>query len=220
MRRKKRDPTCVWQRANHLGRIIGPGVCFDRVGTDFLVLSDVPGWSLRWIHRHVEDAEVYLVANPNSRELFAECQFRVAGKIPELWHADTGKTEPAAVWKETEQVTRVRLHLEARGSVFVVFRRNSSGADPVAEVTYDGRRNDAVTLTATSGGSLGLLVSRPGKYSIALASGRKIDAKIDSVPPTTVLNGTWDVSFPRRSGPPDHISLTSSRPGPGRPNRT
>jgi hypothetical protein len=104
-------------------------------------------------------------------------------------------------------VTTVRLHLEACGSVFVVFRRSSSAVDPVAEVTRNGRRDDAVTLTASSGGGLQLLASRPGNYSVQLASGQKIATTIDSAPPAAAIDGKWDVSFPDRSGSLEHISF-------------
>ena len=53
--------------------------------------------------------------------------FRVAGKRPELWHAETGQIEPAAFHIENGRTT-VPLELEGNGSVFVVFRQSTSEA--------------------------------------------------------------------------------------------
>jgi hypothetical protein len=51
-----------------------------------------------------------------------DATFRVTRKEPELWHAETGKSEPAS-YKIAEDRTTVPLHLEPWGTVFVVFRK-------------------------------------------------------------------------------------------------
>ena len=51
--------------------------------------------------------------------------FRVTGKAPELWYAETGKTEPVS-YKIEDGRTTVPLHLEPWGTVFVVFRKATS----------------------------------------------------------------------------------------------
>ena len=47
------------------------------------------------------------------------------GKAPELWYAETGKTEPVS-FKIADGRTTVPLKLEPWGSVFVVFRKATS----------------------------------------------------------------------------------------------
>ena len=51
-----------------------------------------------------------------------DATFRVTGKAPELWHAETGKSEPVS-YKIADGRTTVPLNLEAWGTVFVVFRK-------------------------------------------------------------------------------------------------
>jgi hypothetical protein len=51
-----------------------------------------------------------------------DASFRVTGKEAELWHADTGTTEPAS-FQIADGRTTVPLHLEPWGTVFVVFRK-------------------------------------------------------------------------------------------------
>jgi hypothetical protein len=51
-----------------------------------------------------------------------EVTFRVSGKAPELWHADSGMVEPAS-YRTADGRTTVPLHLEANDAIFVVFRK-------------------------------------------------------------------------------------------------
>ena len=51
-----------------------------------------------------------------------EATFRVTGKAPELWHAETGQTEPVS-FRIAGGRTTVPLKLEPWGTVFVVFRK-------------------------------------------------------------------------------------------------
>ncbi|MFZ4508713.1 MAG: glycosyl hydrolase, partial [Fimbriimonas sp.] len=74
------------------------------------------------LHRTIGDAEVYFVSNQRYQAATAECTFRVAGKQPELWHPETGKTEFAPIWAAGSGNTRVTLRLQPAESVFVVFR--------------------------------------------------------------------------------------------------
>lgn len=94
---------------------------------------------LRFIHRRVGTTDLYFVANAARSACNPVCAFRVTGKLPEVWHPETGAREPAASFEEGAGVTRVRLRLEAGESLFVVFRRSSRGADPVVKLFGDGK---------------------------------------------------------------------------------
>ena len=75
-------------------------------------------------HRHISDGEIYWVNNRNNRAETVNAAFRVAGKAPELWHADTGKIEPAS-YRIADNHTIVPLRLGPNEAVFVVFRRDT-----------------------------------------------------------------------------------------------
>lgn len=83
--------------------------------------------TLVWIHRHVNDgdAEIYFVANQQPRAMDFLARFRVAGKEAELWNPDSGETSPTS-YSSDSLFTTVPLHLDPRGSVFVVFRRKTT----------------------------------------------------------------------------------------------
>ena len=96
--------------------------------------------SRAWIHRRIDDAEVYFLSNQTDFPEMVDATYRVAGKMPELWHPDTGLTEPAGVWwPTTDGRTSVRMRLEPHGSVFVVFRKSAQKVDPVVAVSRDGK---------------------------------------------------------------------------------
>jgi hypothetical protein len=94
------------------------------VTPDFQIRQGQPGTNLFFTHRRISDGEIYWVNNRNNRAETVNAAFRVAGKAPELWHADTGKIEPAS-FHIADDRTIVPLRLAPNDAVFVVFRRNA-----------------------------------------------------------------------------------------------
>jgi hypothetical protein len=84
---------------------------------------------LAYVHRVAGDADIYFVSNQRRQFDSADCTFRVGGKIPELWHPDTGVIEPAPVWSTQAGRTKVRLNFDPAGSVFVIFRHADDNTD-------------------------------------------------------------------------------------------
>ena len=77
-------------------------------------------WS--FIHRNVGGTDIYFVANPKRTQQTATCYFRVTGREPELWDAETGMIEPASMCYKSGDQTSVTLTLGPAQSLFVVFR--------------------------------------------------------------------------------------------------
>lgn len=98
-----------------------------RLQPDFEFRSLSGGSKLASIHRTIEPAEVYFVSNQNYCPTKVDCIFRVAGRRPELWHADSGRIEFAPIYSEDGRRTTVTLSLGPAESVFVVFRKPVSG---------------------------------------------------------------------------------------------
>jgi len=80
-----------------------------------------------WIHRRSDDADIYYISNRTDQAQELAARFRVSGKEAELWHADTGKIEPAG-YAIADGRTTVPLHLAERESVIVVFRHPTDQA--------------------------------------------------------------------------------------------
>jgi hypothetical protein len=77
---------------------------------------------LEFLHRKLASADLYFVDNRGDHETTTGATFRVSGKAPELWYAETGTTRPVS-YKIADGRTTVPLHLEPWGTVFVVFRK-------------------------------------------------------------------------------------------------
>jgi hypothetical protein len=92
-----------------------------QVAEDFEYTKPEADTKLEFVHRTLPDAEVYFVDNRSDRYETLQATFRVQGKSPELWRAETGLSEPAAFASVDGRMT-VPLHLEPWGTVFVVFR--------------------------------------------------------------------------------------------------
>ncbi len=78
--------------------------------------------SAQFIHRRSAEADIYFISNQSNTALDVAPSFRVTGRAPELWNPETGGRQSLAVYDSANGQTRVPLHLEADGSIFVVFR--------------------------------------------------------------------------------------------------
>jgi hypothetical protein len=92
------------------------------VAPDFEHTRPLPDTRIEFVHRKLAGGDVYFLDNRNDRDETFSATFRVTGKAPELWHAETGKTEPASYTIANGRTT-VPLHLGPWGTVFVVFRK-------------------------------------------------------------------------------------------------
>jgi hypothetical protein len=93
-----------------------------KVAPDFDYSKPEQDVSVLFAHRKLANGELYFVDNRKDRNETIDATFRVSGKEPELWYAETGKTEPVS-YKIADGRTTVPLHLEPWGTVFVVFRK-------------------------------------------------------------------------------------------------
>jgi hypothetical protein len=101
------------------------------------------------IHRKIGDADVYFVSNQRYRPAEAICSFRVQGKMPELWHADTGKIETAPAYNVSSRGVSLDLKFSPAESVFVVFRKRAPRSHLIAfssNAPYAGVRLPAIEI--------------------------------------------------------------------------
>ena len=93
-----------------------------QVAPDFDYTKPESDTRILFVHRRLADGDLYFVDNRNDRDETVDATFRVTGRAPELWHAETGNSEPAS-YHTADGRTTVPLHLEPWGTVFVVFRK-------------------------------------------------------------------------------------------------
>jgi len=91
------------------------------IGPDFSYTSPGTPADLDYIHRRTLNSDIYFVSNTQMAYADAECTFRVHGRKPQFWHADTGVVEPCAGYTRVAGGMKLRVRLPPAGSVFVVF---------------------------------------------------------------------------------------------------
>ena len=103
------------------------------------------------IHRRADDgSDIYFVAAQSDSNVTVTCRFRVTGREPELWDPATGRMELSRNWSEENTMTSVTLTLPPDGSVFVVFRPQTTAGlelpDLYKHLPEAPQRRGAVTL--------------------------------------------------------------------------
>lgn len=91
-----------------------------RIAPDFI--SNAPGLDnhVVWIHRKAGDTDIYFVSNLTGQPVDLQTRYRVTGRAPECWQAETGAIKPAP-FQMDDTTTTIPLHLDSYGSTFVVF---------------------------------------------------------------------------------------------------
>jgi len=104
-------------------RDVAAGLAAAKVEPDAILTS--PGSDVRFLHRRLADGDAYFIDNRRNRLEQIEASFRISGKAPELWHADTGTVEPLS-YRIAGGRTIVPLKLDPVGSALIVFRQRTT----------------------------------------------------------------------------------------------
>jgi hypothetical protein len=113
-------------------RLWGSGkIRSDPAGAVLTTLGIAPDWQpgsnappLWGLHRTLEDRDIYFMSSRSKGASRAEISFRVTGRAPELWDADTGRATPLSYRMENGR-TVVPLSFDPSGSAFIVFRAHA-----------------------------------------------------------------------------------------------
>ncbi len=208
-------------------------------------LAGVNPQRILFSHRRSPAADIYFLSNQDDAPVQLEPVFRVVGKVPELWHPDTGEIErPACV--AGDGVTRVPLRLDARGSVFVVFRQQSghdiaarrSESLEIRRASYEavdgfGSLDVTARLAALVGeGRLDVTVTNEvfGKDpAFQHVKQLRVEYAIDGKPASVIvaenqtlslssgteLTGSWNVEIASQKVVFEHLVSWTERPEPG-----
>ena len=120
----------IWSSSNARvteGKSLSDVLNLMNVVPDFLYSKPQSSTKLLFVHRKTNDRDIYWVNSRTSNIEDIEATFRVNGKVPELWFAETGKTELLS-YSILNGVTKVRLHLEPNDAFFIVFKNKATKA--------------------------------------------------------------------------------------------
>lgn len=111
---------------------------------DFRMVDGAADAEVPFLHRRWAEGDDYFLVNRKTRPERFEAHFRVTGKLPELWHAETGTFERVG-YRIVGGETVVQMTLAPEDAVHVVFRKAAPAdammidkARPVPIATVEG----------------------------------------------------------------------------------
>jgi (4-O-methyl)-D-glucuronate---lignin esterase len=143
------DGTTITEHDYHKGRIVWG----EPLTNVFAELNLPPDFEFQggdnskivYCHRQTAGADIYFVSNQRQEFDSVRCSFRITGKLPELWNPQTGRIDPAPVWREDNGRTVVPLSFDPAGSIFVVFRKPAGDAAHFVAMTSVAWTKSAMT---------------------------------------------------------------------------
>ncbi|RDB02980.1 glycosyl hydrolase [Runella aurantiaca] len=131
----------VWGSPNVLKGSVAEALKAQNVSEDVIVSKAQN--KILYRHRQAADQDIYWLNNRSANATSAEVSFRVTGKVPELWNAQTGKTEKVS-YQIKEGRTIVPLNFESWDAFFVIFK------DKTTANSYTKPATKETTLTPIS----------------------------------------------------------------------
>ncbi len=162
---------------------------------------------LVWNHRTTGEADIYFLSNQERQPRSVEVAFRITGRVPELWDPATGSTGDAGIWREENGRTVVSIRFAPTDAVFVVFRRDSGNADPVARITPSETAPPQSVLQPLWIENDRAWASTDGTWKLTHQSGKTTSISVDDLPKPHMIGGPWSVTFSPGRGGPDKIEL-------------
>jgi hypothetical protein len=82
--------------------------------------------TMDFTHRREGNTDIYFVCNTGKEALDLICDFRVEGRLPELWNPVSGKIGAVSSWKQQDGRTKVSMQFAPGQSWFVIFREKTT----------------------------------------------------------------------------------------------
>jgi hypothetical protein len=164
-----------------------------------------PDAEILFLHRRLEDGDAYFLNNRKPRVEKVEARFRVTGKEPEIWRADTGAAE-AVTYRTEGGETIVPLEIGPEDSFFVVFRRPASGPSktvprPAFKVAATLGQPWSVTFQPGRGAPASLTLQAPRSLS------ESTDAGVKYFSGTSTWTSTFEAPKAWKAGTPLQLDL-------------
>ncbi|MGJ8691800.1 MAG: glycosyl hydrolase [Thalassotalea sp.] len=180
-----KTPSQVLQAIN-----IIPDVAFNKAGKN-----------IEWLHRYTPDADYYYLSLFRAEAKGVQATFRISGRQPEFWDADTGEMIAPATWQANRNgTTTVTFDLDPSGSVFVVFPKTKTTIDPIKSIRPNKR-----TSLFVDNGAIKAHVYNKGNYQVETQSGKKQQFSVGKLPEVVAIANPWTLSFPKQFSYKDHL---------------
>jgi hypothetical protein len=94
-----------------------------QVRPDLLISAENQNAAIHYIHKTLNDREVYFISNQRRSRERITCSFRIINRLPEIWNGETGEIYIAPLFENRDDRLWMPLELDPAGSLFVIFRK-------------------------------------------------------------------------------------------------
>ncbi len=181
---------------------------------DFDFVGNAETSALDYIHRKLDEADIYFVRNSTPGPVFGTAIFRRQGKQVEFWDPSTGSMSPGMAYDGPDGTTRIPLTLDPYGSIFVVFS-GSPGTGARDRVLRDGKPVFPLEENLAPGSNpfrmeAGKMVFLEyGDYRIIQNNGARVTEVSCQGPAGLGLDGPWQLFFTEEAGGPGRVEFDS-----------
>ena len=167
-----------------------------------LVSTTASEKEIMYIHKRTADEDIYFVFNQTDQVLNAELTFRVAGKQPEIWQAQTGEVKDQPIYLVEGNQTRIPVTFKPSESFFFVFR-NVAEKPHVTKVTKDnellfpqsGKLAEPVPTASYVKENILFTSGTGGTYTFELSDGSRIEKNLAKPLVMDLGAGTTQLAF-------------------------
>ncbi len=138
---------------------------------------------LDYIHRQIENSDIYFIRNKSMQPVSTDCFFRVEESKPQFWDPTDGSIKPEFNYTAEDEGTMVQLNLAPGGSVFVIFGVENGNESAAFQCWQNG------------------------EYELVNKKGRTKKVKINDIPDPIQISGEWMVTFDTIWGAPAEVNL-------------
>jgi hypothetical protein len=150
-----------------------------------------------FLHRKMDDVDIYFVSNISSFLQELRLQFSVGHKIPQRWNPESGEIDDTLVFKHAalagsnSPVTEVQVQLAPFESCFVIFSPTGDGPT-ITHTNWPGalKIGKVGHETRVTG-----LIPRNGEYFLTDAAGKTHRFQVKAIPEPISLHGPWRLTL-------------------------
>ena len=92
---------------------------------------------VKYAHTTQRDRDIYFVSNQTEKDIEFTAQFRIGGKVPELWSPMDGSVRTLKSFVNVGNVTHIPMRLYPNESAFIVFDKDISGEPQVLDMALN-----------------------------------------------------------------------------------
>ena len=101
---------------------------------DFRISTDS---DVKYAHTTQRDRDIYFVSNQTEKDIEFTAQFRIGGKVPELWSPMDGSVRTLKSFVNVGNVTHIPMRLHPNESAFIVFDKDISDEPQVLDMALN-----------------------------------------------------------------------------------